>query len=102
MIRSHFASPRERILRAPVLGWSKHGDIYLDLGPVGGVRDDPSAHLARQTAEHFRAGRDRVVATDRLEVRSCHLGQEAGRALRHTVGPSPISSRAQSRLMIAW
>src|SRR5690349_14831993 len=62
----------------PVLGWSKHGDIYLDLGPVGGVRDDPSAHLARQTAEHFRAGRDRVVATDRLEVRSCHLGQEAG------------------------
>lgn len=86
----------------PVLGWSKHGDIYLDLGSVGGVRDDPSAHLARQTAEHFRAGRDRVVATDRLEVRSCHLGQEAGRALRHTVGPSPISSRAQSRLMIAW
>src|SRR5437588_2321516 len=27
----------------PVLGWSKHGDIYLDLGSVGGVRDDPSA-----------------------------------------------------------
>src|SRR5271165_654542 len=66
------------LARTPVLGWSEHGDIYLDLGPVGGVRDDPSAHLARQTAEHLRAGRDRVVATDRLEVRSRHLGQEAG------------------------
>src|SRR5271165_2715593 len=66
------------LARTPVLGWSEHGDIYLDLGPVGGGRDDPSAHLARQTAEHLRAGRDRVVATDRLEVRSRHLGQEAG------------------------
>ena len=52
------------LARTPVLGWSEHGDIYLDLGPVRGVRDDPSAHLARQTAEHFRAGRDRVAEAD--------------------------------------
>jgi hypothetical protein len=30
------------LARTPVLGWSEHGDIYLDLGPVGGVRDDPA------------------------------------------------------------
>ena len=79
MIRSHFASPRERILRGrPCSAGASTATSLLDLGPVGGVRDDPSAHLARQTAEHFRAGRDRVVATDRLEVRSRHLGQEAG------------------------
>src|ERR1700676_237804 len=36
----HLAEGKD-LARTPVLGWSEHGDIYLDLGPVGGVRDDP-------------------------------------------------------------
>ena len=30
------------LARTPVLGWSEHGDIYLDLGPVGGSETTPA------------------------------------------------------------
>jgi hypothetical protein len=62
--------------RAPSLGRSKHYDVNLDLGPVRRIRDDPGSHLAWHAAEYAGIGRDRVVAADRLEMRSCDLRQE--------------------------
>jgi hypothetical protein len=67
----------ENSARASVLGRSQYRDVDLYLGAVGWISDDAGAHLARGAAEYLGIGPDRVVATERFEVRSDHLGEES-------------------------
>jgi hypothetical protein len=85
-----------------VLGGRQYRNVDLYLGAVGWISDDSGAHLGGRAAECLRIGPDRVVAAERFEVRSHHLGRNRPCEPSHTTGPSRSSSRAQSRLMIDW
>ena len=62
---------------APVLGGRQYRNVDLYLGAVGWISDDAGAHLAGRAAEYLRIGPDRVVAAERFEVRSHHLGEKS-------------------------
>lgn len=84
--------------RAPVLGRGEDGDVNLNLSPVRGVRHDSCTHLAGQSAEDLGVCGNRVVAADRLEVRTDYLGQETGpgalphRARVTDLEPGPLTA----------
>jgi hypothetical protein len=91
--------------RMPVLGRRQYRDIDLYLCAVGWISDHAGAHLTGRTAEYPGIGPDRVVATERFEVRPDHLGEESPLGTGPQQRPVPyqsIMSRDWARLELRW